>query len=131
MTVCNFFIRTTTLALEGETGFLLAAMSLNSCSEATLEHLCAVHGAVSPACLTPSSLRLPAGNCTSSLSLTRTKSRRWGRRRSRFRTRRVKLPLAGFATKPSLPMAVATSVLIAKRNSVRGAEDECLCGQIR
>lgn len=78
-----------------------------------------------------SSFRLPAGNCTSSLSLTRTKSRKWVRKRSRFRTRRVKLPPAGSATKPSLPMAVATSVLIAKRNSVRGAEDECLCGQIR
>uniref|UniRef100_A0A672HQM7 Uncharacterized protein n=1 Tax=Salarias fasciatus TaxID=181472 RepID=A0A672HQM7_SALFA len=38
---------------------------------------------------------------------------------------------AGYATKPSLPMAVATSVHIAKRNSVLGAEDECLCGQIR
>uniref|UniRef100_A0A7N8XV29 Uncharacterized protein n=1 Tax=Mastacembelus armatus TaxID=205130 RepID=A0A7N8XV29_9TELE len=39
--------------------------------------------------------------------------------------------LVEYATKPSLPMAVATSVHIAKRNSVLGAEDECLCGQIR
>uniref|UniRef100_A0A672ZEI8 Uncharacterized protein n=1 Tax=Sphaeramia orbicularis TaxID=375764 RepID=A0A672ZEI8_9TELE len=39
--------------------------------------------------------------------------------------------LVGSATKPSLPMAVATSVHIAKQNSVLGAEDECLCGQIR
>uniref|UniRef100_A0A8C3ADU5 Uncharacterized protein n=1 Tax=Cyclopterus lumpus TaxID=8103 RepID=A0A8C3ADU5_CYCLU len=45
--------------------------------------------------------------------------------------RKAKPRPAGYATKPSLPMAVATSVHIAKRNSVLGAEDECLCGQIR
>lgn len=71
------------------------------------------------------------GSCTSSLSRIRTRLRRWGKRLSRLRTRRVKPQPAGYATKPSLPMAVATSVHIAKRNSVLGAEDECLCGQIR
>lgn len=74
---------------------------------------------------------LLAENCTSSLSHIRTRLRRWGRRQSRVRTRRAKPQPAGSATKPSLPMAVATSVHIAKRNSVLGAEDECLCGQIR
>lgn len=71
------------------------------------------------------------GSCISSLSPIRNRLRRWGRRLNRLRTRRVKPQLAGYATKPSLPMAVATSVHIAKRNSVLGAEDECLCGQIR
>lgn len=74
---------------------------------------------------------LLTGSCTSSLSPIRTRLRRWGTRLSRFRTRRVKPQLVGYATKPSLLMAVATSVHIAKRNSVLGAEDECLCGQIR
>uniref|UniRef100_A0A665ULL8 Uncharacterized protein n=1 Tax=Echeneis naucrates TaxID=173247 RepID=A0A665ULL8_ECHNA len=48
-----------------------------------------------------------------------------------FRGLRAKPQPAGYATKPSLPMAVATSVHIAKLNSVLGVEDECLCGQIR
>lgn len=74
---------------------------------------------------------LPTGSCTSSLNHTRTRSRRWAMRQSRLRNRRAKPQLAGYATKPSLLTAVATSVHIAKRNSVLDAEDECLCGQIR
>lgn len=74
---------------------------------------------------------LLTGSCTSSLNRIRTRLRRWGRSLSRLRIRRAKPRPAGYATKPSLPMAVATSVHIAKRNSVLGAEDECLCGQIR
>uniref|UniRef100_A0A3B3XQQ8 Uncharacterized protein n=1 Tax=Poecilia mexicana TaxID=48701 RepID=A0A3B3XQQ8_9TELE len=36
-----------------------------------------------------------------------------------------------FATRRNLLTAAVTSVHIAKRNSVLGAEDECLCGQTR
>lgn len=35
------------------------------------------------------------------------------------------------ATKQNLLMAVAITVRIAKLNSVRAAEEECPCGQIR
>lgn len=71
------------------------------------------------------------GSYTSSLNRIRTRLRRWGKRLNRFRSRKAKPQPVEYATKQNLLTAVVTSVHIAKRNSVLGAEDECLCGQTR
>lgn len=65
-----------------------------------------------------------AGNCTSNLRVTRSRWRRWEMKHRPARNRRAKLPPAESAIKPSLPTAVATSVLIAKPSSVHAVGDE-------
>lgn len=82
-------------------------------------------------CILIGCVLFPAGNCTSNLRVIRSRWRRWAMKHRPARNRRAKRPPAESAIKPSLPMAVATSVLIAKPSSVHAVGDESRYAPIR